>query len=173
MHLVQKQWNPLSPLSDRAHLPPLGKQSNTGVIWHQGSHPGEISSFSLSCQSFDCMPTIWRICTFIIYIMGFSGGAGGKEPTCQCRRHGFGPWIEKIPWRWKWQPTLVFRPGKSHGQRSLAGYSPWDCKESDTSEHAQARRKEHIIKKYFSRYLTTAQWKNTQSFTREYLPLLH
>ena len=34
------------------------------------------------------------------------------------------PWIGKIPWRRKWQPTLVFLPGKSHGQRSLAGYSP-------------------------------------------------
>ena len=32
---------------------------------------------------------------------------------------------------WKRQPTPVFLPGKSHGQRSLAGYSPWDCKESD------------------------------------------
>ena len=34
-------------------------------------------------------------------------------------------WAEKIPWRRKWQPTPVFLPGKSHGQRSLAGYSPW------------------------------------------------
>ena len=41
-----------------------------------------------------------------------------------CRRHKFHPWAEKMPWRKKWQPTLVFLPGKSHGQRSLAGYSP-------------------------------------------------
>ena len=39
-------------------------------------------------------------------------------------------------WRRKWQPTPVFLPGKSHGQRSLAGYCPWGCKESDTAEHA-------------------------------------
>ena len=48
----------------------------------------------------------------------------GKEPTCQCRtckRRGFDPWFGKILWRRKWQPTLVFLPGKSHGQRSLAG----------------------------------------------------
>ena len=50
----------------------------------------------------------------------------------QCRRSGFDPWIGKIPWRRKWQPTPVFFPGKSHGQRSLAGYSPWGRKGSDT-----------------------------------------
>ena len=44
------------------------------------------------------------------------------------------PWVGKIPWRRKWQPTAVFLPGKSHGQRSLAGYSPWGSKESDTTE---------------------------------------
>ena len=48
----------------------------------------------------------------------------GKEPTCQCRRHGFDPWIRKIPWRREWQPTPVFLPGEPHGQRSLEGYSP-------------------------------------------------
>ena len=52
----------------------------------------------------------------------------GKESACQCRRHGFNPWIGKIPWRRKWQPTLVFLPGRSHGQRSLADYSPWGLK---------------------------------------------
>ena len=40
----------------------------------------------------------------------------------------------EIPWRRKWQPTPVFLHGEFHGQRSLAGYSPWDCKESDTTE---------------------------------------
>ena len=39
-----------------------------------------------------------------------------KESTCQCRRGGFEPWVGKIPWRRKWQPTLVFLPGTSHGQ---------------------------------------------------------
>ena len=59
----------------------------------------------------------------------------GKESTCQrrrWRRHGFYPWIGKIPWRRKWQPTPAFLPRKSHGRRSLAGYSPWSRKESDT-----------------------------------------
>ena len=56
------------------------------------------------------------------------GGPSGKELACQCRRHGFSLWIGKIPWRMKWQPTLVFLPGKSHGQRSLVSYSPWGHK---------------------------------------------
>ena len=40
-------------------------------------------------------------------------------------RLGFDSWVGKIPWRRPWQPTPVFLPGESHGQRSLAGYSPW------------------------------------------------
>ena len=51
------------------------------------------------------------------------------------KRSGFSPWVRKIPWRRKWQPTPVFLPGKSHGQRSLVGYSPWGHKELDTTEH--------------------------------------
>ena len=57
----------------------------------------------------------------------------------RCRKLGFDPWVRKIPWRWKWQPTSVFLPGESPEQRSLAGYSPWGCKELDvteTTEHA-------------------------------------
>ena len=46
----------------------------------------------------------------------------------------FDPWVGKIPWRRKWQPTPVFLPGESHGWRSLVGYSPWGRKESDTTE---------------------------------------
>ena len=46
----------------------------------------------------------------------------------QCERPGFDPWVGKIPWRKKLQPTPVSLPGKSHGQRTLAGYSPWGCK---------------------------------------------
>ena len=54
-------------------------------------------------------------------------GISGKEPTWQCKRckrHGFDPWVRKIPWRRTWQPIPIFLPGKCHGQRSLVGYSP-------------------------------------------------
>ena len=54
--------------------------------------------------------------------------------TMSCGRLGFNPWVGKIPWRRKWQPTLVFLPGEFHEQRSLAGYSPWGHKQSDTTE---------------------------------------
>ena len=50
------------------------------------------------------------------------------------KRHGFNPWMGKIPWRRAWQPTVVFLPGELHGQRSLVGHSPWGCKESDMTE---------------------------------------
>ena len=56
-----------------------------------------------------------------------------KESTCQFRRHGFNPWIGKIPWRRKWQLMPVFLPGKPHGQRSLEGHSPWGYKQLDTT----------------------------------------
>ena len=55
----------------------------------------------------------------------------GKESACHCRRRGFDPWVRKISWSRKWQPALVFLPGKFHGQRNLMGYSPWARKESD------------------------------------------
>ena len=48
-------------------------------------------------------------------------------------RPGLNPWVKKISWRRKWQPTSVFLPGKSHGQRSLASHSPWGRKESDVN----------------------------------------
>ena len=51
-----------------------------------------------------------------------------------CRRSGFDPWVRKIPWSREQKPTPVFLPGKFHGQRSLAGYSPWGCKESDATK---------------------------------------
>ena len=62
----------------------------------------------------------------------------GKEFACQCRRGGFDPWVGKISWRSAWQPTPVFLPAEFHGQRSLAGYSPWGHKELDRTEHARS-----------------------------------
>ena len=63
--------------------------------------------------------------------MGFSGGANGKESACQwrgCKTRRFDHWVGKTAWRRAWQPTPVFLPGESHGQRSLAGYSPGAAK---------------------------------------------
>ena len=72
-------------------------------------------------------------------LLGFSGGASGKESTCQCRRRQrreFYTLVRKSPWSRKWQPTPVFLAGKLHGERSLTGYSSWGGKESDRTKHA-------------------------------------
>ena len=69
--------------------------------------------------------------------MDFPGGAVVKNPPANvgdARSCGFDPYVEKIPWKRKWQPAPVFFPGKVHGQSSWVGYSPWGCRESDTTE---------------------------------------
>ena len=61
-----------------------------------------------------------------------------KEYSCQCRgckKCEYNPWVRMIPWSREWKPSPVFLPGKFHRRRSLAGYSPWGCKESDMTEH--------------------------------------
>ena len=65
------------------------------------------------------------------FTFSFCWWLSGKESACQCRRHRrckFDPCVRKIPWRRDWQPTPVFLLGKFHGQKSLAGYSPWGCR---------------------------------------------
>ena len=63
------------------------------------------------------------------------GWLSGKESACQCRRCGLDPWVGKIPWRGKWQPTPVFLPGKSPWQRSLAGTEESiGCRKLDSTE---------------------------------------
>ena len=82
---------------------------------------------------------------FIVSNLGEDGPprwCSGKEPACQHRRSkrpGFNPWVGKISWSGKWQPTLVFLPGKSLEQRSLVSYSPWGHKESNTTKHIHYR----------------------------------
>ena len=61
-------------------------------------------------------------------------GSDGRESACNTRDLGLIPGSGRFPWRRKWQPTPVFLLGKSHGWRSLAGYSPWGCKELDMTE---------------------------------------
>ena len=57
----------------------------------------------------------------------------------------FSSWVGKIPWRRKLQPTPVFLPGESHGQRHLVGYSPWGCKELDTTEWLSPRPQDNYF----------------------------
>ena len=70
--------------------------------------------------------------TLIYDDIGASLAAQTVKKNClQCRKPGFDPWVGQIPWKSGWQPTPVFLPGESHGQRSLAGYSPGGGKEAD------------------------------------------
>ena len=83
------------------------------------------------------MPFIDNMC-----VMGkkdyFPGGSDGEVSTCSAGDPGSipgsYPWVGNFPWRRKWQPTPVSLPGRFRGQRSLEGYSPWHCKESDMAE---------------------------------------
>ena len=93
---------------------------------------------------------------WISLALGFPSGSVVKQSACQYRRLrvcSFDTWVRKIPWRRTWQPTPVFLPGKSHGQRSLVDYTPWGRKELDTAEHAcnlslYLRNGEYIIYVY-------------------------
>ena len=112
----------------------LIKAIQSYLVWLKKERHSITSKFWLTA--------VWTSCDFMaflntcprltFYLLGLPWWLSGRESTCQCRRHRFDPWVGKIPWR-KWQPTPVFLPGKSHGQRSLAGYSPWGCKELDST----------------------------------------
>ena len=101
----------------------------------------------------------------LVDTVGLPRWASGKKHTCQCRRHkrcGFDPWIRKIPWRRAWQPTPVFLPRGCHGQRSLAGCSPWGCTESETTEMTLAST--HVVNWRLSlgrKYSWWAGWRVT------------
>ena len=76
-----------------------------------------------------------------------------KKILLQCRRCWFESWVGKIPWRRGWQPTPVFLPGESHGQRSVAGYSPWGGKELDMTKVT-----EHMFRVKIKSYMIFKIW---------------
>ena len=84
---------------------------------------------------------------------GFSGGSDGQESACNAGDlgliPGFDPWVvRKISWRREWLPTPVFLPGEFHGQRNLAGYSPWGHKELDMTKrhtHTHTQSKTQVL----------------------------
>ena len=76
---------------------------------------------------------------------GFPGGARVKNLPANAgdMRHGSDPWVGKMPWRRARQPTREFLPGESLRERSLVSYSPWDCKELDTTERPSMHALNH------------------------------
>ena len=108
---------------------PLGKPTVTGgpVVKDSKTFTAGVHSIpdwgtkNPTCRVAEKEKKIWVIYMNHLYDLGFPGGSDGL----QCGRPGFDPWVGKIPWRRKWQPTPVLLPGKFHGRRSLVGYSPW------------------------------------------------
>ena len=75
--------------------------------------------------------------------MGFPDGSSDKESACHVGDVGSIPgWIS---WRREWQPIPVFLPGESHGQKSLAGYSPWGHEESDMTEQLTVSMRAELV----------------------------
>ena len=87
----------------------------------------------------------WQSNAFLIRCLGCHS---------QCRRCRFNPWVRKIHWRRKWQPTPVFLPGKPHGQKSLEGYSPQGQKELNTTEwlHTHNYPRAMVINRTYAKY---------------------
>ena len=92
--------------------------SGTQVLYHHG-HLGNPEQLPKNCFLSHILCSENNVTqppqkSVYINMHGFPGGASGNEPTCQCRKHkrcGFDPWVGKIPWKRKWQPTPVFLPG--------------------------------------------------------------
>ena len=104
---------------------------NTGVGCHfllQGIFSTQVSNPHLLCL-LHCRQTLYLLSLRENPLWGLSR-LRMRFPCRICKRCGFDPWVEKIPWRrkWQWQSAPVVLPGESHGQRSLDGYSSWDPK---------------------------------------------
>ena len=83
-------------------------------------------------------------------------------PMQRQERHEFDPWVRKIPWRRGWQLPPVFLPGESHGQRGLAGYSPWGRKEPETTE-ATWCASSFILMSFFCPKIPSRMWRDIYS----------
>ena len=96
---------------------------------------------TLWTHPYNCNSTHCAKCVYVSVFpaRGFPDGSVVKNPPAsrRCWRCGFNPWVREILWRGKWLPAPVFLPEKSHGQRSLVGYSTWVCKELDTIERVK------------------------------------
>ena len=77
-------------------------------------------------------------------LMGFLWGSDSKESACNAGDLNSIPGLGRFPWMRAWQPSLVFLPGGSHGQRNLAGYNSWGRKESDTTEWLRTAQHVHF-----------------------------
>ena len=87
----------------------------------------------LECSLMNNNPHSPNFVFYLVPVLKVSGGSEGKESACNVGDPCLIPGSGRFPGE-EWLPTAVFLPGESHGQRSLVGYNPWGCKESDTTE---------------------------------------
>ena len=148
----REEWEPALwsvwgfPWAQRSHLtpvPPAGVQAATALAsLAGGQRRGGAGSRGVQADSsrgflgtgLGKTGKFWGLPAQCELASGFPGGSEVKAFCLECGRPGFDPWIRKIPWRRKSQPTPVLLPGESHGGRILVGYSPWGCKELDMTE---------------------------------------
>ena len=123
------------------------------VFWHIFKEHFGVIKVGATTTIFSIRRDLWKTYNFYVQIWvrncldlycgqncvsGLPRWQSGKVSACRYRRHKrleFDAWVGMIPWNRKWQPTLVSVPGKFHGQRSQAGYSPQGRKESDMTEY--------------------------------------
>ena len=138
----EQRWHGAETMTCSTQRHNLYKPSNSPRPWlgpRLAQWPPKWTHYSPLLSSYTITVTCPEL-LFLYYL--FPGGASRKGCACQCRRHrrrkrrGFDPWVRKIHWRRKWQPTPVFLPEKFHGQSILEGYSPRRRKESDGTKPA-------------------------------------
>ena len=144
----RRQWHPtpvLLPGKSHGWRSPVGcspwgrQESDTTEQLHfQFSLPciGEGSGYPLQCSCLEnprdggaWWAAVYGVAQSRTRLKQLSSSSSSRRP-------GVDPWSRKIPWRRKWQPTPIFWPEESHGQRSLVGCHLWGCTESDTTEAA-------------------------------------
>ena len=157
VHGVTKSRTRLSDFTFTFHFHALEKEMATHSSFPAWRIPGTGEPGGLPSMGSHRVGHDWSdLAAAATLCRGFPGGASGKESTCRCKRHGFDPWVRKIPWHRKWQPALVFLPGKSPGQRNLMGYSPGGRKESDTTE----RLSTHMQTQHYAVHFPRKLWGN-------------
>ena len=146
LHLCPTLWDPIDCSLPGTSVHGLSRQEYwSGLpcpppedLPDPGIKPVSLTSCVLAGRLFTTK-AIWEANLYrAVHQVGFPGGAAVQHLPANARRrqrHRFGPWVRKICWSTKWQPTPVFLPEKFHRQRSLAAYSPWSCQEWDTIEH--------------------------------------
>ena len=128
----QEHWSEL-PFPSPMHESEKGKWSRSVVS--DSTDPMDCSLPGSSIHGiFQARVLEWGTTALLATVFGLPQCVSGKGSAGQCRRRSLDPWVGKIPWRRKGQPTPIFLPAKFLGQRSLAGYSPWGPKESDTTK---------------------------------------